>query len=123
VPSGVGVRADHAVLRPATNRAAVLLIETDSKSLIGPIEGHVQRINGSEPITTGLSGTIGRDHFTGSGAGTEMGKQFEGGTVTLSNSQGSIQLSLGAAFVVKVRKSTSQDVSAVVVAASGKYAS
>jgi hypothetical protein len=29
VPSGVGVRADHAVLRPATNRAAVLLIETD----------------------------------------------------------------------------------------------
>ena len=36
VPSGVGVRADHAVLRPATNRAAVLLIETDSKSLIGP---------------------------------------------------------------------------------------
>ena len=37
VPSGVGVRADHAVLRPATNRTAVLLIETDSKSLIGPI--------------------------------------------------------------------------------------
>jgi hypothetical protein len=37
VPSDVGVRADHAVLRPATNRAAVLLIETDSKSLIGPI--------------------------------------------------------------------------------------
>jgi hypothetical protein len=32
----VGVRADHAVLRPATNRPAVLLIETDSKSLIGP---------------------------------------------------------------------------------------
>jgi hypothetical protein len=32
----VGVCADHAVLRPATNRAAVLLIETDSKSLIGP---------------------------------------------------------------------------------------
>ena len=36
MPSGVGVRADHAVLRPDTNRAAVLLIETDSKSLIGP---------------------------------------------------------------------------------------
>jgi hypothetical protein len=32
VPSRVGVRADHAVLRPAINRAAVLLIETDSKS-------------------------------------------------------------------------------------------
>src|ERR1700733_13511754 len=32
VPSGVGVCADHAVLRPATNRAAVLLIEIDSKS-------------------------------------------------------------------------------------------
>jgi hypothetical protein len=36
VPSGVRVRADHVVLRAATNRAAVLLIETDSKSLIGP---------------------------------------------------------------------------------------
>jgi hypothetical protein len=36
VPSGVGIRADHAVLRPATNHAAILLIETDSKSLIGP---------------------------------------------------------------------------------------
>jgi hypothetical protein len=42
VPSGVGVRADHAVLRPATNRAAILLIETDSKSLIGP--NHVLNI-------------------------------------------------------------------------------
>ena len=36
VPGGAGVRADHAVLRPATKRAAVLSIETDSKSLIGP---------------------------------------------------------------------------------------
>jgi len=36
VPSGAGVRADHAVPCPATKRAAVLLIETDSKSLIGP---------------------------------------------------------------------------------------
>jgi hypothetical protein len=36
VPSGAGVRAGHAVLYPATKRAAVLLIETDSKSLIGP---------------------------------------------------------------------------------------
>jgi hypothetical protein len=37
VPGGAGVRADHAVLCPATKRAAVVLIETDSKSLIGPI--------------------------------------------------------------------------------------
>jgi hypothetical protein len=37
VPSGVGVRDDHAVLRPSTNRAAVSLNETDStSSLIGP---------------------------------------------------------------------------------------
>jgi hypothetical protein len=42
----VGVRADHDVLRPATNRAAVLLIETDSKSLIGPIRGQTARANG-----------------------------------------------------------------------------
>jgi hypothetical protein len=38
VPNGVGVRADHTVPCPATKRAAVLLIETDSKSLIGTMD-------------------------------------------------------------------------------------
>ena len=37
MPSDAGVRADHVVPCTATNRAAVLLIETDSISLIGPI--------------------------------------------------------------------------------------
>jgi hypothetical protein len=36
VPSDVGVRDDHVVPYRATNRAAVLMIETDSISVIGP---------------------------------------------------------------------------------------
>jgi hypothetical protein len=36
VPSDAGVRAESVMPCPATKRAAVLLIETDSISLIGP---------------------------------------------------------------------------------------
>ena len=36
VPSGAGVRADRLMRYPATKRAAVQLIETDSISVIGP---------------------------------------------------------------------------------------
>jgi hypothetical protein len=36
VPSDAGVRADCVMPCPATRRAAVLLIDTDSISLIGP---------------------------------------------------------------------------------------
>ena len=53
-----------------------------------------------------LTGTIGRDHFTGTGTGTELGKQFEGGTVNLSNSKGTVEFSLAPAVVIKVRKSS-----------------
>jgi hypothetical protein len=93
------------------------------KSIPASFKGHAQLVNGSELVTTGLTGTIGRDHFTGSGTGTVEGTQFTGGIVNLSNSKGTIQLSLGSAFVVKVGKSKRQEVSAVVKAASGKYAS
>ena len=37
MPSEVGVRADHLSFNDADHRADVLLIETDSISLIGPI--------------------------------------------------------------------------------------
>ncbi len=37
VPSDAGVRAEQVATCPVTNRAAVLLIETDSISVIGPI--------------------------------------------------------------------------------------
>ena len=36
VPSGVGVRANYLAPRPATQCAAVLVIEADSISMIGP---------------------------------------------------------------------------------------
>ena len=40
------------------------------KSIPASFKGHAQIINGSELVTTGLRGTIGKDHFTGSGTGT-----------------------------------------------------
>ena len=107
----------------ASHHAEVVVLRQTQKSIPASFKGHAQIVNGSELVTTGLTGTIGKDHFTGSGTGSVSGTQFEGGSVYLSNSKGTIQLSLGAAFVVKVRKSTRQEVSAVVVAASGKYAS
>ena len=76
------------------------------KSVPASFKGHAQIVNGSELVTTGLKGSIGKDHFTGSGTGSVNGTQFEGGSVYLSNGKGTIQLSLGAAFTVKVRKST-----------------
>jgi hypothetical protein len=106
----------------ASHHAEAAVVRQTQTTIPASFKGHVQN-TGTELITTGLTGKIGRDHFTGSGTGTEMGKQFEGGTVNLSNSQGTIQLSLSTAFVVKVRKSSKQEVSMVAVAATGKYAS
>ena len=85
--------------------------ETDPEIDSGFIQGHAQLVHGSELVTTNLTGKIARDHFTGSAAGTVEGRQFEGGEVNLSNGAGSIQLELGTAFVVKVRKSSKQEVS------------
>ena len=56
-----------------------------------------------------------------SGTGTMVGNLFQSGNVYLSNSQGSIQLSLSA-IQVKVRKTMRREVATMVVAASGKYA-
>ena len=59
MPSDAGVRADHVVPHPATRRAAVLLIETDSISVIGLISlesgahalflGHLAILGGALP--------------------------------------------------------------------------
>jgi hypothetical protein len=111
---GTAVASHHAAL------AAAKLTQT---SIPASFKGHVQALSASELAVTGLKGTIGKDHFTGSGTGTEAGKQFEGGNVFLSNSAGSVQLQLSPAFVVKVGRSSKQEVSMVVVAATGKYAS
>jgi hypothetical protein len=108
----------------APHHADAVVVRQIQKSIPASFKGHAQLINnGSELTTTGLKGTIGKDRFTGYGTGTVVGKQFTGGTVNLSNSKGTIKLSLGSAFVVKVGKSSKQEVSMVAVAASGKYAS
>jgi hypothetical protein len=114
--AGTGVAA-------AFHYADVVVMRQIQTTIPASFKGHVLLINGSELMTTGLKGTIGKDHFTGSGTGTVMGTQFTGGIVNLSNSKGTIELSLLSAFVVKVRKSSKQEVPVIVAAASGKYAS
>jgi hypothetical protein len=106
----------------ASHHAGAAVAKLTQTSIPASFKGHVQ-INGSQLMVTGLTGTIGRDHLTGSGTGTQAGKQFEGGNVYLSNSQGSVQLQLSPAFKVKVGRSSKQEVSMVAVAATGKYAS
>jgi hypothetical protein len=79
-------------------------------------------VSGTTITTTHLTGTIGRDHFTGSGTGTTSGIIFQGGDVYLSNSKGSIHLSLSPATVTQIRKRIRQRVAVVAVDATGKYA-
>jgi hypothetical protein len=106
----------------ATHHADAVHIRQIQATIPASFKGHTQLI-GTELTATNLKGTIGTDRFTGYGTGTEVGKQFEGGTVYLSNSKGTVQFSLAPSVVVKVRKSTRQNVSLVAVAATGKYAS
>jgi len=110
----VGVAAHH---------GAAVAMSQIQKAIPASFKGQSQIVNGSELVTTNLRGTIGRAHFTGSGTGTVAGTQFLGGHVYLSNGRATIQLELGSAYVVKVRKHSRQQVNAVVVAASGNYAS
>jgi hypothetical protein len=105
----------------ASHNAHEVHISQMQKSIPASFKGHAQLI-GSELTTTNLRGTIGTDHFTGSGTGTEVGRQFEGGTVNLSNSHGTVQFSLAPSVVIKKGKSTRQEVSLVAVAGTGKYA-
>jgi len=81
-------------------------------------------VSGTTVTTTNLTGTIGRDHFTGSGTGTTSGIIFQGGDVYLSNKQGTIHLKLGPATVtqVGVHKRIRQTVAVVALDATGKYA-
>ena len=114
--AGVGTAAASHYAKPAVAKLT-------QKSIPAAFKGHVQIVNGSQLMATGLKGTIGTDHFTGSGTGTQVGKQFAGGFVNLSNSQGSVQLKLNPAFTVKVGRSSKQEVSMVAANGTGKYAS
>ncbi len=82
--------------------------------------GHVS-ISGST-VTTSLTGTIGRDHFTGHGNGTASGTLFEGGDVYLSNSRGSVTLQLSPVSVTHFGRRTRQTVAVVALESTGKYA-
>jgi hypothetical protein len=106
----------------AAHHAEPAVAKATQSSIPASFRGHVQILSASELAVTGLTGTIGKNHFTGSGTGNVAGKQFEGGDVFLSNSQGSVELQLSPAFVVKVGRSSKQEVSMVAVAATGKFA-
>jgi len=113
--TGVGIAA-------ASHHAHAVVMSQTQRTLPASFRGHVELINGTEMLTTNLRGTIGPDHFTGSGTGTVSGRQFMGGTVSLSNSKGSIELGLGSAYTVKVMSHTRQKVNLVVLSGTGKYA-
>jgi hypothetical protein len=108
---GIPVSAHH---------AAVVMSQT-VKSIPASFTSRVQILNSSELMTSNLKGKIGTAHFTGYATGTVAGLQFEGGSVYLSNNKGTVQLSLGPAFVVKAGKHPKQAVDVGVVQSSGKY--
>ena len=103
-----------------SHQAHALVMSQPQRKVSASFRGHVTII-GSTVTTTGLTGTIGRDHFTGSGTGTTSGSIFQGGYVYLSNSKGTITLQLSPAKVTQVGKRTRQTVAAVAVDATGKY--
>jgi len=107
----------------ASHHAHAVVMSQTQKTIPASFKGHSQILNGTELVATGLTGTIGRDHFTGYGTGTVAGKLFQGGNVYLSNGAGSVQLALDPGVVVTVRKHSRQEVPLTVAAASGKYAS
>jgi hypothetical protein len=107
----------------ASHHTHAMVVSPTQKTIPASFKGHNQILNGSELVITNLRGTIGRDHFTGYGTGTVAGTVFQGGTVLLSNGNGTVELGLGTAVVVKAGKHPRQDVSLVVTAATGKYAS
>jgi hypothetical protein len=113
--AGMGIAA-------AAHHAHAVVMSRIQKAIPASFKANSQILNGTQFLATNLRGTIGHDHFTGSGTGTVAGTIFEGGTVSLSNSMGTIQLSLSPAIVVKVRKHIRQNVGVLITAATGKYA-
>ena len=103
------------------HQAHVLVKSPANRQVPVSFRGHVS-VSGSTVTITKLTGTIGRDHFTGSGTGTTSGTVFQGGYVYLNNSKGSVTLQLSPATVTQVGKRTRQSVAVVAVESSGKYA-
>jgi hypothetical protein len=106
----------------AVPHVAVLKSQTQ-KTLQASFKGRVQFPSATQLAVTSLNGKIGKDRFTGSGTGSAAGTQFLGGDVFLSNSHGSVHLSLGPAITVRAGKHPKQKVPIQVVESTGKYAS
>jgi len=106
----------------ASHSAALVVMSQTQKTIPASFKGHVQIVNGSTLVITNLSGTIGTNRLTGFATGTVVGTQFEGGDVYLSNGPASVHLKLGPAFVVKVGKSSKQEVPVLAVSATGRFA-
>jgi len=61
--------------------------------------GLARSSDGSSVTISGLSGELGKNHFTGQGNGSLAGNHFEGGSIVLINSSGSITLDFGSAIL------------------------
>ena len=109
--TGVGVASPHL-------HAAI--VRTSQRSIPASFTGRVSTA-GSTLTTTNLRGHIGPDRFTGTGTGTEVGNDFQGGDVNLSNSQGTIQLQLSPFYTERVGKTSTKTFGITVVSATGKY--
>ena len=108
-------------LAMASPHAHTLSMSRPAGSIPASFEGHTT-IVGSTETTPDLTGRIGKDRFAGSGSTTTSGTIVQGGNADLSNSEGTIQFTLGTASVTKVGKSSRQDVPIVVVKATGTWA-
>jgi hypothetical protein len=110
--TGLGVASPH---------THALVMGRPAGSISATFKGHTT-IEGTTQTTPDLTGRIGTDQFTGSGTGTTSGKIVQSGDVSLSNSLGTIQLSLETASVTRAGRRTRQAVPIVVTQATGKYA-
>jgi hypothetical protein len=110
--TGMAVASPHA--GDAIERAS-------ERSIPASFTGRVS-VSGSTLTTTNLKGHVGNYRLTGYGTGTVAGKQFEGGNVYLSNSQGNIQLALSPTYQVRAGKSLTRPFAITVVDATGAYA-
>ncbi len=105
----------------ASPHAHVVDMSRSPGTVPASFKGHTSIEGGSE-LTPDLTGRIGKARLTGYGSATISGTIVEGGDAYLSNSQGSIQLTLGSDSVTQVGKRTRQRVPVVVTEATGSYA-
>jgi hypothetical protein len=70
------------------------------------LTGQVSVINGATITVSGVTAKLGKVRFSGTGSGTLSGRQFEGGSVLLSNASGGVTLLLGTASAKHAGKNT-----------------